>query len=100
MDHETKVEGGTVTVRLLDRITFKDHEAFKVLARRFDEGVQLMVLDLTAATFIDSAGIGMLLILHDAAVTRGASFRVRGATGQVLRVFTATSIAKALTLEE
>ena len=73
---------------LRGEFTFSDHQAFRKLAERlFANGSQPVVFDLGHLAFIDSAGLGMLLIARDEAVKKGRRLVLKGAGGQVKKMF-------------
>jgi anti-anti-sigma factor len=80
--------------------TFTDHAAFKAIADRVFEGKDWpIVMDLTKLEFIDSAGLGMLLIIRDEAKKAKRSLVLRGARGQVKRMFDVTKFDTLFTVE-
>lgn len=56
------------------------------------------VLDLTGLDFIDSAGIGMLLVVNGEAVSAGKAVAMLAGAGHVLRVVTLTRIGMIIPL--
>jgi anti-sigma B factor antagonist len=56
------------------------------------EGYPQIVVDLRGLIFIDSTGIGILLVAHHAARHHGSAFRVAHPSGQVLRVLQITGV--------
>lgn len=58
------------------------------------------VLDLTGLDFIDSAGIGMLLVVNGEAVSAGKAVAMLAGAGHVLRVVTLTRIGMIIPLFE
>jgi anti-anti-sigma factor len=58
-----------------------------------------MVIDLSKLEFIDSAGLGMLLIARDEAKKAGRNLTLRGPQGQVKRTFSATKFDTLLTIK-
>lgn len=58
------------------------------------------VLDLTKLEFIDSAGIGMLLVVNGEAVSAGKAVAMLVVEGHVLRVVTLTRIGMIIPLYE
>ncbi|HYD31201.1 MAG TPA: STAS domain-containing protein [Azospirillaceae bacterium] len=58
------------------------------------------VIDLTGLEFIDSAGIGMLLVVNGEAVSAGKAVAMLAGEGQVLRVVTLTRISMIIPLYE
>jgi len=78
--------GGVLT--LCGRLTFQENEGF----RRIVDGLArqpktLLTVDVSQLDFIDSAGLGMLLLLNEAA---GGHVTVSGPQGQVKRLLTAS----------
>ncbi len=83
-DDETKVS-------ISGEFTFTDHATFKAIAARLLEGEDKpIVIDLAKLEFIDSAGLGMLLIVRDEADKARRSLVLRGPCGQVKRMFDVT----------
>ena len=74
-------------VSISGEFTFGDHAAFKSMADRVFEGRGWpIVIDLAKLEFIDSAGLGMLLIVRDEAEKARRSLILRGPCGQVKRM--------------
>ncbi len=84
-DFEHGADAGVVS--LSGRLTFAENGAF----RRVVEGLEHargdeVVLDLAGVEFIDSAGMGLLLVTRDVMAARGGRVRLRNAAGQVARM--------------
>jgi anti-anti-sigma factor len=81
-------------------LTFIDHAAFKTMATRLlaKQGKPI-VIDLARLEFIDSAGLGMLLIVRDETDKAGRSLVLRGPCGQVKRMFDVTKFDTLFTVE-
>jgi HptB-dependent secretion and biofilm anti anti-sigma factor len=81
-------------------LTFTDHLAFREVADRLAAAPgKKLVIELSGLTFVDSAGLGMLLIARDEATKANRSVVLRGAQGQVQRMFTLTKFDKLFTVE-
>ena len=83
-------------VRLLlrGRLTAQDGDAMRTKIaeiKRIPD--RRCLLDLGEVEFIDSAGIGMLLVLNGEAAAAGKQVALAAATGQVRRVVTLTRVA-------
>ncbi|MBR9970413.1 STAS domain-containing protein [Magnetospirillum sulfuroxidans] len=65
MDFQINQEGGGVVAVLSGRLTFKENTAFRTLLGRLGQAKGGLVLDLRQLEFIDSAGLGMLLVMRD-----------------------------------
>jgi anti-anti-sigma factor len=62
--------------------------------------VKRQILDLANLEFVDSAGIGMLLIAREELSNLDKQFILRKAGGQVKRVLTVAQLGKLITIEE
>lgn len=71
-------------VRCTGKITFADYISFKdVLAVTEDPVITSIRLDLAGVDFIDSAGLGMLVIFHNAVAKSRQQAVISGVKGQV-----------------
>lgn len=78
----------TFEVNINGRLVFSDNSQFRELVDRFrDHGGKDLVVDLSGLDFIDSAGLGMLLVAKEAADKNKMAMTVRGARGQVKEMF-------------
>ena len=85
--------GRTAVVRLCAEIdlTVAD-ELREALLSVLNQGVLVLIADMTATTFCDSAGITALIRAARRAAANGAVMRVAGVAPSVLRVFTLVGI--------
>ena len=60
------------------------------------EAPSLLVIDLSALTFVDSTGVRVVLLADDRARAAGRRLAVRLGTGSALRVFTALGLVDKL----
>jgi anti-anti-sigma factor len=87
-------------VTMSGEFTFNDHTAFKAIATRlFEKKGRPIVIDLARLEFIDSAGLGMLLIVRDEAGKADRTLILRGPNGQVKRMFDVTKFDTLFTVE-
>ena len=77
---------GEVDAAVVDPTT---REARELLRR---PGVESLVVDLGAVTFIDSLGLGLLVNLHVLADDRGATFVLRNVPPKVTQVLQLTGL--------
>jgi len=75
-------------VTLHGELTFSDHQTFRRMAERlFADTASEIVINLQHLEFIDSSGLGMLLIARDEAGKRNRRIILKGAHGQVRKMF-------------
>ena len=83
------------------RLTFNDHAKLRALIREMLQNkAKRQVLDLSALEFVDSAGIGMLLIAREEMANVDKQLVLRSAAGQVKRVLTVAQLNKIVTIED
>jgi anti-anti-sigma factor len=96
-----KFDGGAGQVALSGEFTFTDHVSFKDLVTRLIEAdLPQIVIDLTKLDFIDSAGLGMLLLVREAAGKASRKVVLRGPHGQVKRMFDITKFNMLFAVEQ
>jgi anti-sigma B factor antagonist len=87
----------TVHIRLHGEFDLTCEEPFQdELVRALDQDTTTLVLDLCALTFIDSAGLLMLVKLNSATSEDGLDFTVLCGEGHVRRVLRETGLAGVL----
>tara|TARA_R100001129_G_scaffold159147_1_gene123207 strand:+ start:425 stop:778 length:354 start_codon:yes stop_codon:yes gene_type:complete len=87
LNYKTDFANGTTTVEVTGRFTFGDHSSFRKLIEEVrGHGSSTLVLDISGVDFIDSAGLGMLLLARDEGEKSNTNVILRGAQGQVKRM--------------
>jgi anti-sigma B factor antagonist len=89
MKYEIVDEPGGPRLVLRDQLTLADRDTFetatdKLLARR----KPMVTVDLAGVTYMDSAGLGMLLTLRDRAERAQTEVRLSRASGEVRELLT------------
>jgi anti-anti-sigma factor len=101
MDYAIDIREQEALVRMTGRLTFNDHAKLRALIREMlQNSVKRQILDLANLEFVDSAGIGMLLIAREELSNLDKQFILRKAGGQVKRVLTVAQLGKLITIEE
>ncbi|KAA0677503.1 STAS domain-containing protein [Roseomonas genomospecies 6] len=101
MDYGIEDKEQETLVRLRGRLTFNDHAKLRALIREMLQNkAKRQVLDLSALEFVDSAGIGMLLIAREEMANADKQLVLRSAAGQVKRVLTVAQLNKIVTIED
>lgn len=100
MDYRANTAGTTREIRFSGRMTFADNEVFRRVLDEFGEGGTTGVaLDLGGLDFLDSAGLGMLLLAKETAGERNLRLMVRGARGQVQKMLDLAHFKELLDIE-
>ncbi len=90
---EHSEDSSTLRLELSGRMTFNDHHEMKRITRLMvSERKTRVIVDLSSLQFIDSAAIGMLLIIAEAVREIGGTMLLENAQGQVARVLAVTKI--------
>lgn len=71
-----KTSGPPIVVALPDEIDLSNHDAMAASLLSAVDNPGLVIADMTATTFCDSAGLRTLLIARDHAVASGATLRI------------------------
>jgi HptB-dependent secretion and biofilm anti anti-sigma factor len=75
-------------VALTGELTFKDHPAFRtMITQLLKVTAPSAAIDVSRLEFIDSSGLGMLLVARDEAKKTNHTLVLRHPTGQVKRMF-------------
>ncbi|PWG64153.1 anti-anti-sigma factor [Spiribacter halobius] len=85
MQSESGSDPGELRIRVNGRFDFEGHRAFRDAYEQAD-GVRRFVVDLSATDYVDSAGLGMLLLLREHARHHGAAVAIAGANSAVERI--------------
>lgn len=87
MEMHINKSGTQCEVNLSGHFTFSDNMKFKeVLALAESAEIKNIVLDFARVEFVDSAALGMLMILRNAAEKRHQTVAIRAAQGQVAKI--------------
>jgi stage II sporulation protein AA (anti-sigma F factor antagonist) len=87
VNYEIQDQGQHSEIRLKGRLTFDGNQTFREIYVAVDSvPARSVTLDLGGVEFIDSAGLGMVLMLRDCAQAKGGSLSLRNPGGQVRRL--------------
>lgn len=100
MKYEITDDDAGPSLILKDQLTFADRDVFdsvidKLLARKRN----LVVVDLSALDYMDSAGLGMLLTLRDRAERAGAEVMLRRPRSEVRELLVLACFDTLFTIE-
>ena len=88
MEYQIDVTNDIFEAKLSDKITFSDLDGFREMVRRMVAShSENNIVDLSEVEFIDSAGLGMLLLVRDEIAKISSRLTLKSPQGQVLRMF-------------
>ena len=84
---------GVFRLTLSGRLTYNDHNEMKKIVLFFKENKTMrVIIDMAKLTFIDSAAVGILLIMAEEVHSFNGIITIENPIGQVARVLTAAKI--------
>jgi len=84
MDYTSNVNGNCMELAMSGQFLFTDNELFREIVNKMNEHQgNEVVFDINQLEFIDSAGLGMLLLAKETADKKQQQVRLRGLKGQV-----------------
>ena len=87
MQYDVLKTSDTTTIGLKGRMCFSDHALFREIIEAFDQPAgDHMILDMGGLEFLDSSGLGMLLIARDEAKKRQLELVIQKVPASVRRV--------------
>ena len=90
---------GVLTLRIAGRFDFSTHMQFRAAYDKPDLHPRRVVVDLGAAEYLDSAALGMLLILREHATQQGAAVALRSPVPVVARILEVANFGKLFSIE-
>lgn len=88
MEYRSNVTDPVPVYAFEGRWTFKDHaKAVEIAGELNDMNADRCVFDLSGVEFMDSAALGMLLLINKTAEARKTTIELRGAKGQLYDLF-------------
>lgn len=88
MELATHTDASTFRISISGRFTFHDNNAFRLLLKEIENTDQPEVaLDIASLEYIDSSGLGMLLLLRELTNEKQLTLTLNHATGQPMQLF-------------
>lgn len=101
MDYTLQQRDRHCQLKLDGTFTFGDNSKFRQILNTLRETTASDVtMDLSGLKFIDSAALGMLLLLHDEAGKKGLKITLAGATGQIRKMLQLSNFEQIFTIRD
>jgi HptB-dependent secretion and biofilm anti anti-sigma factor len=93
-------QNGNLTATLSGQLTYTDNSVFKKILDHVGETApSKVVLDFAKVDFIDSAGLGMLLLLRDQCTNKNIDISFKSVHGQVQTIFNISKFNELFTIQ-
>lgn len=101
MEYKIDIKGDILEARLSEEITFSDFKSFREMIRYMVESrSDNNIMDLADVEFIDSAGLGMILLARDEISRISSRLILKSPRGQVRRMFNIARFEKMFDIED
>lgn len=101
MEFSAHTTPDAVEAHLSGRLEYTDHDRLRdIVALLEDAQVRRFVVDVSRLDFIDSAGLGMLLILQEEAEEKNMKLVVRGPRADVRQSIDLAKLGEIITIED
>ncbi|WP_135076556.1 STAS domain-containing protein [Terasakiella sp. SH-1] len=101
MQHTITENNGVVHVKLLGELTLTDEESFRSLSLEASEANgSKCVIDLTGLEFLDSAGLGLLLVLKEFCDDTSKTVSLIPGSGDVREILDISEFSSLIPYEE
>ena len=100
MQYQTRNDHDLLTISLTGELTYKDHSVFNELLESVANfKPKNVTCDLAGLEFIDSSGLGLLLLLNSQSEKTGWSLELANAGGQVAKMLQYTNIDSQISVQ-
>ncbi len=101
MDYSSTINGTTCDLSFTGKFAFSDNETVQKLITEFKDGNCVSCsINLSALESIDSAGLGMLLLINDAIQEDGHKVELHGASGQVQKMLEISKFSEVIAIRD
>ena len=94
----SSTSGNIVTINISGRFDFNSHKDFRQAYSDTDGANCVYVVDMSAAEYIDSSALGMLLLLREHAGSENSKITISNAVSEVKDILTVSNFDKLFTL--
>ena len=98
MSVESKTADGVLKIKVTGRFDFSVHKEFREATDQIVAGIKNIEVDLSAADYLDSSALGMLLLLRDKVSGDRNVVSIKGADKEVKKILEIANFDKLFTL--
>jgi len=101
MDYTKIIEGNTCKISMFGMFTFTDHARFReLICLLTNENIQEIVLDVNGIEFVDSAGLGLFLLIKEEAEKKSITLTILKPRNQLEQMFNLAKFDKIFNIAE
>ena len=101
MDYRIEHDDIEARVYLSGRLTFNDHGKVRTMIQEMVQSrAKRQILMINGLEFVDSSGLGMILVAREEVTQLDKKLVLRGAKDQVKRVLTVAQLGKVIDIED
>ena len=101
MNYDLRFSGASLTLSLIGSLTFVDGDLFKEALAEIEAASQTFcIVEMSRLSFVDSFGLGLLVVLYDLAEKRRMRLVLRHASGIVRERLNYTEFDSIMSLED
>ncbi len=101
MEITTEEKNGCTVATMRGSFTFGENQNFRAMLKELQTSPSSTVaIDLTGVEFIDSAALGMLLLLRDTMQSSGKILELRSPQGQIRKMFELSNFNELFTIKD
>ena len=101
MDYRIEQDDIEARIYLSGRLTFNDHgKVCTMIQEMVQSRANRQILVINGLEFVDSSGLGMILVAREEVTQLDKKLSLRGAQGQVKRVLTVAQLGKVINIED
>ncbi len=98
MEHNVVSSGDSLELNLAGKFTFADNKVFNSILEEI-QAYKKIIIDLANVEFIDSAALGILLLVRDKCDKTSTNLLLRNPKGQVKQMFDISRFSDLFTIE-
>ncbi len=99
MEYTSKTDGTTCELGFSGQFSFSDNATVRKIIEEVTPGnFSRCSIDMNQLQSIDSAGLGMILLINDALQEAGKSLELKGATGQVQKMLEISKFSEIISI--
>jgi anti-anti-sigma factor len=88
MEYTKTTEKNICKINMRGKFTFSDHLSFKAIFDIFDDkNIDKVEFDIAGVEFVDSAALGLFLLIREEAEQKNKKVSLHGPQGQVKKMF-------------